>query len=105
MSKHDFEAAKAMLDSLKKSFDLKSFEKIKSETEFGKEVALIFSLYSENPNAKNLDFQYKKLVQIANDIQHLTLSNDDTLPDWLEEELELVFMKIKDILIILENNL
>ncbi|RZJ52129.1 MAG: hypothetical protein EOO44_12765 [Flavobacterium sp.] len=105
MSKHDFESAKAMLDSLKKSFDLNSFEKIGTETEFGKEVALILSQYTNNPNAKNLDFQYKKLIQIANDIQHLKLANDATLPDWLEEELEAVFRKIKDTLVILENDL
>ncbi|PWB24674.1 hypothetical protein [Flavobacterium sp. HTF] len=105
MSKHDFESAKTMLDSLKKSFDSNSYEKIGSETEFGKEVASIFSEYKGNPNAKNLDFQYKKLIQIANDIQHLKLANDATLPDWLEEELEAVFRKIKDTLIILENDL
>jgi len=105
MSKHDFELAKEMLDSLKKSFDLNSFEKIGGETEFGKQVASIYSQYSNNPNAKNLDFQYKKLIQIANDIKHLRLSNDATLPDWLEEELEAVFRKTKDLLIILENDL
>jgi len=99
MSKHDFELAKEMLDSLKKSFDLNSFEKIGGETEFGKQVALIYSQYSNNPNAKNLDFQYKKLIQIANDIKHLKVAN------WLEEELEAVFRKTKDLLIILENDL
>jgi hypothetical protein len=66
---------------------------------------VIYSQYSNNPNAKNLDFQYKKLIQIANDIKHLRLSNDATLPDWLEEELEAVFRKTKDLLIILENDL
>lgn len=113
MSKHDFESTNAMLDSLKKSFDfflkddatLNSFEKTGSENEFGKEVAKIFSQYGANPNAKNLDFQYKKMIQIANDIQHLKLANDATLPDWLEDELEAVFKKIKEILAVLKEEL
>lgn len=106
MSKHDFDSATAALDSLKKSFDfflkndtaLNSFEKIGADNEFGQEVSKIFSQYGDNPNAKKLDFQYKKMIQIANDIQHLKLANDPTLPDWLEDELEAVFKKIKDIL-------
>ena len=113
MSKHDFESAHAMLDSLKKSFDvflkndapLNSFEKIGNDTEFGKEVAAISSKYGDNPNVKNLDFQYKKIIQIANDIQHLKSVNDATLPDWLEDELEAVFKKLKDILVILQEEL
>lgn len=110
MSKHDFEAVNAMLDSLKKSFNFflkkevtsDSFEKIEAETEFGNEVTRIFSQYGDNPNAKNLDFQYKKLIQIAKDIQHLKLANDATLPDWLEDESEAVFMKIKNLLALLK---
>ncbi|MEO6177199.1 MAG: hypothetical protein ABIP27_18745 [Flavobacterium circumlabens] len=106
MSKHDFEATNVMLGSLKKSFDFflkneatsNSIEKIESETEFGKEVAKIFSTHGDNPLAKNLDFQYKKMIQIARDIQHLKLANDATLPDWLEDELEVIFKKIKDLL-------
>ncbi|MEO8535091.1 MAG: hypothetical protein ABI441_15135 [Flavobacterium sp.] len=113
MSKHDFESTNAKLDSLKKSFDsflkkdtaLSSFEKTGVETEFGKEVAEIFTQYSSNANAKNLDFQYKKIIQIANDIQHLKLANDVTLPDWLEDELEAVFKKIKDLLAILKEEI
>ncbi|WP_166925103.1 hypothetical protein [Flavobacterium poyangense] len=112
MSKYDFESTNAMLDSLKKSFDsflqedvaVNSFEKI-TETDFGKEVARIFSHHSDNHNAKNLDFQYKKIIHIANDIQHLKLANDNTLPDWLEDELETVFKKTKGLLIILKEEL
>ncbi|WP_264537584.1 hypothetical protein [Flavobacterium sp. N1736] len=113
MSKHDFESANRMLMNLKKSFDVflkndassHSFEKAGSETEFGKEVAKIFDENKDNPNVKNLDFQYKKIIQIANDIQHLKQVNDNTLPDWLEDELENVFKKIKDLLKILEEEL
>ncbi|KUJ62351.1 hypothetical protein AR687_07775 [Flavobacteriaceae bacterium CRH] len=113
MSKHDFESAITKLISLKNSFDVflknnasqDSFEKIESDTEFGKAVAEIFNENKDNPNAKNLDFQYKKLIQIANDIQHLKTVNDNTLPDWLEDELEAVFKKIKDLLAILEKEL
>ncbi|MDX6189248.1 hypothetical protein SGQ83_07815 [Flavobacterium sp. Fl-318] len=112
MSKYDFESTNAMLDSLKKSFDsflkedvaVNSFDKI-TETDFGKEVARIFNQHSDNHNAKNLDFQYKKIVHIANDIQHLKLANDATLPDWLEEELEAVFKKTKGLLTILKEEL
>lgn len=68
-------------------------------------LKLIFDENQGNPNAKKLDFQYKKIIQIANDIQHLKSVNDDTLPDWLEDELESVFKKIKDLLKILEEEL
>jgi hypothetical protein len=72
MSKHDFEAANRMLMNLKKSFDVflknddssHSFEKEGSETEFGKEVTKIFNENKDNPNVKNLDFQYKKSFRL-----------------------------------------
>lgn len=109
MSKYDFQSANTMLINLKKSFDvfLKNdvSSKTEFETEFGKEVTKIFNENPENANAKNLDFQYKKIIQIANDIQHLKMINDSTLPDWLEDELENVFKKIKDLLKILEEEL
>lgn len=113
MSKHDFESANTKLIILKRSFDvflknnaaLDSFERIESQTEFGKVVAEIFNENKDNPNAKKLDFQYKKLIQIANDIHHLKSVNDSTLPDWLEDELEAVFTKIKDLLATLEHEL
>lgn len=109
MAKHDFESANKMLIKLKESFDvfLKNDVSTKTEfeTAFGKEVSKIFNENKENPNAKNLDFQYKKIIQIANDIQHLKQVKDNTLPDWLEDELESVFKKIKDLLKILEEEL
>ena len=113
MPKHDFALANKKLMNLKESFDVflkndvttHSFEKAGTETEFGKEVSIIFDENKDNPNAKNLDFQYKKIIQIANDIQHLKQVKDNTLPDWLEDELENVFKKIKDLLKILEEEL
>ncbi|WP_379687091.1 hypothetical protein [Flavobacterium procerum] len=95
---------------MRKSFDVflknetvvNSLEKVGSETEFGKEVARIMNEYGDNQNVKNLDFQYKKIILIANDIRYLKLIHDETLPDWLEDELETVFHKIKKILLVLE---
>ena len=113
MPKHDFESVNKKLMNLKESFDIflksdaavHSFEKAGTETEFGKEVIKIFDENKDNSNAKNLDFQYRKIIQIANDIQHLKQIKDNTLPDWLEDELENVFKKIKALLKILEEEL
>lgn len=113
MLKQDFQSATQMLDNWKKSFDdflkkntaLNPKDIVGSETDFGKEVAMIFSSYKDNPNVKNLDFQFKKIMQIANDIHHLKSVNDNTLPDWLEDELETVFQKIKALLVTLEKEL
>lgn len=109
MPKPDFESVNKMLIDLKNSFDvfLKNDVSTKTEfkTDFGKEVTRIFEEHNDNQNAKKLDFQYKKIIQIANDIQHLKMVNDSTLPDWLEDELENVFKKIKDLLKILEEEL
>jgi hypothetical protein len=109
MPKHDFDSANTMLTDLKNSFDVFLKNEVSSKTEFktdfGKEVTKIFDENQDNPNAKKLDFQYKKIIQIANDIQHLKSVNDETLPDWLEDELESVFKKIKDLLKILEEEL
>lgn len=113
MFKYDFESASPMLITLKKSFDIflkdnvafNSFEKIGAQTELGQEVARIKNEYGDNLNVQNLDFQYKKLIQIASDIHHLKLIHDDTLPEWLEVELDSVFQKIKNILMTLEREL
>lgn len=113
MIKQDFQSATQMLITWKNSFDsflknnsaLNPKDIIATETEFGKEVAKIFSKNSNNATAKNLNFQFMKIVQIANDIYHLKLANDDTLPDWLEDELETVFQKIKDLLTTLEKEI
>lgn len=110
MTKQGIQSATLMLMTWKNSFDaflknntaLNPNDIIASETEFGKEVAKIFNKNSNDPAAKNLNFQYLKIIQIANDIHHLRLANDDTLPDWLEDELETVFQKIKDLLVTIE---
>ncbi|KIA97257.1 hypothetical protein OA93_15110 [Flavobacterium sp. KMS] len=110
MAEYDFQSANKTLITWKKSFDdflknniaLNPRDMVVSETGFGKEVEKLLSKHSTNATVKNLDFQYKKIIHIATDIQHLRLVNDDTLPDWLEDELGTVFQKINDLLATLE---
>jgi hypothetical protein len=113
MAKHDFQSANEMLTIWEKSFDdflknnvaLTPRDMVASETDFGKEVAKLLSEHNTNATVKNLDFQYNKIIHIASDIRHLRLANDDTLPDWLEDELGTVFLKIKNLLATLEEEL
>lgn len=110
MFKHDFPAAVPTLHNLKKTIDnffiesitLNAIDKIGAETEFAAEVAEILKVFIENSQLQNLDFQYKKLLQITSDIHHLNLAVDNDIPEWLANELETVFRKIRNILLVLE---
>lgn len=110
MFKYDLPAAVPTLHNLKKTFDaflsdsitLNSIEKIGAATEFAREVTEILKGYRNNSQVHNLDYQCKKLIQITSDIHHLNLAVNNELPEWLQIELETVFHKIKNTLLILE---
>ncbi|WP_343706427.1 hypothetical protein [Flavobacterium sp.] len=110
MFKHDLPTAVPTLHNLKKIIDdflnesitLNSIEKIGAQSEFEMEVREIFKDYRNNSNVYDLDFQYKKLIQIVNDIRNLNLAVNNQIPEWLENELEAVFRKIRNILLVLE---
>lgn len=110
MFKHDLPTAVPTLHNLKKIIDdflnesitLNSIEKIGTQSEFEMEVREIFKDYRNNSNVYDLDFQYKKLIQIVNDIRNLNLAVNNQIPEWLENELEAVFRKIRNILLVLE---
>ena len=110
MFKYDLPTAVPTLHNLKKIIDdflnetitLNSIEKIGAQSEFEIELREIFKGYRNNTNVYDLDFQYKKLVQIMNDIRHLNIAVNNQIPEWLEEELETVFRKIRNILLVLE---
>ncbi|MFD1605201.1 hypothetical protein ACFSJW_01260 [Flavobacterium artemisiae] len=110
MFKNDLPTAMPTLHNLKTTFDafmsesitLNSIEKIGAETEFAQEVAEILKGYRNNPQVHNLDYQYQKLIRITSDIHHLNLAVNNELPYWLQGELETVFRKIKNTLLILE---
>lgn len=110
MFKHDFPTAVPTLHNLKRTIDdflresitLNSMDKIGAETEFANEVAEILKIHRNNSQVQNLDFQYKKLIQITSDIHRLNLLIDNEIPEWLENELEDVFHKIRNILLVLE---
>lgn len=110
MFKHDFPSAVPTLHNLKRTIDdflresitLNSIDKIGAEIEFANEVAEILTSQRNNSQLQNLDFQYKKLIQITSDIHRLDLLVDNEIPEWLENELETVFQKIRNILLFLE---
>ncbi len=110
MFKHDFPTAVPTLHNLERTIDdflresitLNSIDKIGAETEFANEVAEILKGHRNNSQVQNLDFQYKKLIQITSDIYRLNLLVDNEIPEWLENELETVFHKIRNILLVLE---
>lgn len=110
MFKHDFPTAVPTLHNLKRTIDdflresitLNSIDKIGAETKFAKEVAEILKGQKNNSQVQNLDFQYKKLIQITGDIHRLNLLVDNEIPEWLANELETVFHKIRNILLVLE---
>lgn len=110
MFKYDFPTAVPTLHNLKKTIDdflndsitLNSIEKIGAQSEFEREVGEILKNYRNNSHIYNLDFQYKKLIQIMNDVYHLNLAVDNQIPEWLQNELETVFYKIRNILLVLE---
>lgn len=113
MSKYDFQLATEMLVTWKNSFDdylksnaaLNPKHLIAADTAIGQIITKIHEENNTDSNIKNLNFQYLKMIQIANDIHHLKSINDETLSDWLEDELETVFLKIKDLLASLEKTL
>lgn len=110
MFNYDLPTAVPTLHSLKKIIDnflnesitLNSIEKIGASSQFEAEVAEILKGYRQNSSIYDLDFQYKKLIQIVNDIHHLNLAVGNQIPDWLANELETVFHKIRNILLVLE---
>ncbi|SCY44514.1 hypothetical protein [Flavobacterium anhuiense] len=110
MFKYDLPTAVPTLHNLKKiiedflneSITLDSIEKIKIRSDFEIEVREIFKNYQTSSHVYDLDFQYKKLIQIVNDIRQLNLAVDNEIPEWLENELETVFRKIRNILLVLE---
>lgn len=110
MFKHDLPTAVPTLHNLKKTIDhflsdtitLNSIDKIGAESEFEAEVAEILKGYRDNSQVHNLDFQYKKLIQITNDIHNLNLVVNNEIQEWLERELGIVFHKIRNILLVLE---
>lgn len=110
MFKYDLPTAVPTLHNLKKIIDdflnesitLNAIEKIGSPSQFETEVAEILKGYRENSNIYDLDFQYQKLIKIVNDIHHLNLVVNNQIPEWLENELEAVFHKIRNILLVLE---
>lgn len=89
-------------DFLRESITLNAIDKIGAETEFAQEVAEILKVHKNNSQVQNLDFQYRKLIEITGDIHRLNLLVDNKIPEWLENELENVFKKIRNILLVLE---
>ncbi|MGE8343211.1 MAG: hypothetical protein ACN6OI_19435 [Flavobacterium sp.] len=110
MFKHDLPTAVPTLHSLKRiiedflneSITLDSIEKMGIQSDFEIEVKEIFKNYRTSSHVYDLDFQYKKLIQIMNDIRQLNLAVNNEIPEWLENELEAVFRKIRNILLVLE---
>ncbi|MBE8724600.1 hypothetical protein [Flavobacterium hungaricum] len=110
MLKYDLPAAVPTLHNLKKTLDafvsdsitLNSIEKIDAAAEFAQEAAEILRRYRNYSQVHNLEYQYHKLIRIASDIQHLNLTDNNELLEWLQDELETVFNKIKNTLFILE---
>ena len=110
MFKYDLPAAVPTLHNLKKTIDhflsdsitLNSIDKIGAQSEFAIEVAAILNGFTNNAQVYNLDFQYKKLVQIIGDIHNLNLAVNNEIPEWLENELEMVLHKNRNILLVLE---
>ena len=113
MLKYDLPTAVPTLHNLKMTIDtflnesitLYSIEKIGAQSEFETEVKEIFKGYRNNSHVHDLDFQYKKLIKIVNDIRNLNLAVNNKIPEWLENELETVFHKIRKILLVLEIDL
>lgn len=110
MFKHDLPTAVPTLHNLKKTIDhflsdsitLNSIDKIGAASEFEAEVKEILKGYRNNSQVYNLDFQYKKLIQIITDIHNLNLAVNNQIPEWLESELGVVFHKIRNTLLVLE---
>ncbi len=110
MFKYDFPTAVPTLHNLKKTIDhflsdtitLNLIDKIGAESEFENEVAEILKVHRDNSQVHDLDFQYRKLIQITNDIHNLNLAVNNEIPEWLEYELGIVFHKIRNILLVLE---
>jgi hypothetical protein len=47
---------------------------------------------------QDIEYQNKKLHQLANDIYSMQLAGDESLPDWLTDELNTTSAKIIDLL-------
>ncbi|WP_289659585.1 hypothetical protein [Flavobacterium panacagri] len=110
MFKYDLPTAVPTLHNLKKTIDhflsdtitLNSIDKIGADSEFALEVSDILKGYRDNSQVHDLDYQYKKLIQITTDIHNLNLAVNNEIPEWLEYELGIVFHKIRNILLVLE---
>jgi hypothetical protein len=63
------------------------------------------SKYGHMDTMKKFEFQHEKLHLIAKDIYELKIANDGSLPEWLEDELNLVSDKIVNLLTIAENEI
>ncbi len=61
--------------------------------------------YGHMDSMKKFEFQHEKLHLIAKDIYELKTANDDTLPEWLADELNVVSDKIVNLLTIAENEI
>lgn len=113
MFNYELPTAVPTLHNLKKTIDnflnenitSNSIEKIGTQSEFEAEVSEILKNYRGNSNVFDLEFQYERLIQIVSDIRYLNLLVDNQIPEWLENELETVFHKIRNILLVLEIDL
>jgi len=61
--------------------------------------------YGQMDSMKKFEFQHEKLHQIAKDIYNLKIANDDYLPEWLADELNVVSDKIVNLLTLAENEI
>jgi len=61
--------------------------------------------YGQIPAMAEMEFQHIKLHQIARDIYELKMANDDSLPEWLADELNVVSDKIVNLLTNAENEI
>jgi len=50
--------------------------------------------YGHLSTMEQMEFQHSKLHQIAKDIYELKMANDDSLPEWLADELNVVSDKV-----------
>lgn len=63
------------------------------------------SKYGHMDTMKKFEFQHEKLHLIAKDIYELKTANDETLPEWLADELNVVSDKIVNLLTIAEDEI
>ena len=54
--------------------------------------------YGSSKSMQDIEYQNKKLHQLANDIYSMQLAGDESLPDWLTDELNTTSAKIIDLL-------